>query len=100
MSNNNYPVTTPSIVGAKERIFAPIPQHAMEVFFVVMKHVAIVLGVLVFLVNMLVFTVLVKKRKKRATEVLVLFNLFMDSVYGLDLIIKGTYHHLCFYSEN
>ena len=48
-----------------------------------------VLGILVFLANAFVFLVLVRKQKKRATEVIVLFNLFVDTLYGLDLISKG-----------
>ena len=52
-----------------------------------LNYVTLSLGVLVFLANFLIFSILLTKKNKHSTEVLILFNLLNDGLSGLSLII-------------
>ena len=49
----------------------------------VLFYTQVILGSLVFIFNFAIFCILVTKTKKKATDTLVLTNLFMDALYGL-----------------
>ena len=46
----------------------------------------LILGISVFSCNFIVFCVWITKPDKRATDTLILTNLFIDSIYGLQMI--------------
>ena len=52
----------------------------------IVYYVKLILGTLIVLSNFLVFGLLVTKDKKRATDILILANLFVDAIYGLQMI--------------
>ena len=56
-----------------------------QLFGVALDYLKLLLGMLIFLPNSLIFGILVTKKKKKATDYLILSNLLMDAIYGLQM---------------
>ena len=55
----------------------------------VVSFVFIVIGALAAIMNFSIFSILVQKKKKMASELLVVVNLIIDGCYGLVLVVIG-----------